>query len=357
MIFILLFICIQFISAFRFSTRLSPKTENTENLCKRGFNCFRPQTNKPTSFSSLEEAKNQFKIARNQPLDQKSTNDVQGYLNLLKSHDDQAQKIKDDFLLTQISALTKIDKLDQPLKVFINDQPIDLLNYVSRGRFGVVFKGKFQKKDVAVKIFDRKTLDSVEFNREIGALKIIDKVDKSNKLVAYDAKKYIIVQKWIPGDSLYNILKSLDLQSAKGQKELEKLKEQYFGLNDQFYKKYGLIHGDIHPGNVMVDPKGRMHLIDFGKAEKPSSISDDFRTLSQNSQESIKFHWDLMVDINHFEKVVLKNPDGNLDFANDLYARLVSINNNGLAQNYWKQYQKASDHADRRRRQTKTVQQ
>ena len=75
-----------------------------------------------------------------------------------------------------------------------------------------------------------------------------------------------LLLEYIKGASLFDLLKNFSLN----EKQISFIKSSiYKGLKD--LNDQGLSHGDLSPGNVLINLEGRVKLIDFGKANYESS--------------------------------------------------------------------------------------
>ena len=74
----------------------------------------------------------------------------------------------------------------------------------------------------------------------------------------YTARR-VITMEWIEGISIYETQK---LKNAK--LDLKKISANFAVMFFNQAYQNGFYHADLHPGNVLVDPKGRIVLIDFG---------------------------------------------------------------------------------------------
>ena len=148
-----------------------------------------------------------------------------------------------------------------------------LTGKLGSGGEGVVYLG-FESTDrnkvIALKAFRSKShLNS--YQNEVKALKI------QSALVDESSENMIIVRPFVQGKSLYDRLKN-----EKDPLEYEWLVKEYNALPGQFRKRWGLVHGDVRPANVLVDQYNNFHLIDFGKTFK---VSEDPALADLHAQE------------------------------------------------------------------------
>jgi serine/threonine-protein kinase len=122
--------------------------------------------------------------------------------------------------------------------------------------------GKF----VALKIARKEHTDWVQprWDREVAALRRLDGV-ASPRLVDHgviEGRPYLVTE-WIAGVDIFT---AADLRRPNGREALLKfmieVARDYVAIHER-----GVLHGDVHPGNILVGREGTTTLIDFGFAQ------------------------------------------------------------------------------------------
>ncbi|RYZ72379.1 MAG: hypothetical protein EOP05_11070 [Proteobacteria bacterium] len=75
-----------------------------------------------------------------------------------------------------------------------------------------------------------------------------------------------LVLEWIDGPTLFDLAQAIVLTESEVDEILSQLRK---GLRD--LREMGLHHGDLHPGNVMIDSSGVVRLLDFGNSNAKKS--------------------------------------------------------------------------------------
>ncbi|KAG1731480.1 kinase-like domain-containing protein [Suillus paluster] len=180
-----------------------------------------------------------------------------------------------------------------------DDTPIDFTSQISKmlkrgspcatGSFGVVHrcvigKSNKSKKEVAVKVFkidDQRTIEKIgnAIHRELVVwfrLKhatIVPLLGIAN----VDSPFPALVSQWMSSGTLDMYLKQGTIAlSAKVELAMGVAK----GL--KYLHSQNVIHGDLHPGNVLIDDSGNARLIDFGLATVAGDVELQLSTLSVN---------------------------------------------------------------------------
>lgn len=178
-------------------------------------------------------------------------------------------------------------KPDEPLRaakdlsagaLFANRYVIEKI--IGRGGMGVVYRATDSRLDetVAIKtlpgdVMSRSPEDLERFKREI---RLARKITHRNVLRTYDYGEadgvYFISMEYVPGYTLSELLEEnprLAPRTAMG------ISRQICrGL--EIAHEQGIIHRDIKPQNVLIDPKGEVKLMDFGiarMAEAPEAMT------------------------------------------------------------------------------------
>lgn len=268
---------------FEKNQQFTPKSykNNQEyvHLCKRsGNNCF--------TFSKLKNIWKAFKIflknlwnklTRNQKkVDLKDS----FYFVLNNKNQEKSEHVR--------ASRSSVDR--KPLEKSLFSKPLVILGKkyklnprpLGEGSYGVAFEALDSLGNhVVVKFFKPTSSLHDDFINEAEALK------KTNRLEAADFTKIILVQKFITGTPLDEILtQKLDIE------EKQRLFGQYMSLVEDFAKKNEMVHGDIRPWNVLVDKKNNeMILIDFGMTRPLSSDSEIAKNQIADDKEKAIKEW------------------------------------------------------------------
>lgn len=164
---------------------------------------------------------------------------------------------------------------DGKIKIKINDswiEPIfeqyeNLMPIGEPGANGVVIKGthKITGRDDAIKIWLPREQNG---KNEVRVEQYIAEVQKVAKL--NDERIVTIHNAWIENDCYCCSMEFIDGITYKKWLELntDMNKRVYMLLKIfdaiVFYQSQGIIHGDIHTKNIMIDKKEKIHIIDFG---------------------------------------------------------------------------------------------
>lgn len=170
-------------------------------------------------------------------------------------------------------------------------------NQLKKGGFGVTYNAyhEVSKKNYVIKVpldIDNIIKDLELWKNEATLLaelddhrhivRIIDAFEENFKDEEnFQEKKIpVIVLEFIEGEDLAKII-------ASGKKIPEDKAVKYIyqiGTTIVYLKKNGLVHGDIHPGNIMIKDNDEAVLIDFGHAEK-------HRNFVYNEQTEGQYHY------------------------------------------------------------------
>ncbi|MGA2621911.1 MAG: serine/threonine-protein kinase, partial [Thermoguttaceae bacterium] len=144
-----------------------------------------------------------------------------------------------------------------------------VLDKLGEGGMGAVLKARHRRMDrvVAVKILPTaamKTAGAVErFHREV---KAAAKLMHSNIVTAFDAAEHqgmhYLAMEYVEGKDLATIVKD---NGPMGVREaVECTLQAARGL--QYAHEQGIVHRDIKPGNLLLDKKGTVKILDMGLA-------------------------------------------------------------------------------------------
>jgi serine/threonine-protein kinase len=153
---------------------------------------------------------------------------------------------------------------------------------LGRGGMGVVYKAVDTQLDevVAIKtlpgdVMTRSPEDLERFKREI---RLARKITHRNVLRTYDYGEaegvYFISMEFVRGYTLSELLDEAEGRKMPARASIGITRQISRGL--QAAHEQGIIHRDIKPGNVLIDAKGEVKLMDFGiarMAETPEGVT------------------------------------------------------------------------------------
>ncbi len=164
---------------------------------------------------------------------------------------------------------------DNILEIIINKkwkmvtfEGYDFVSKIGEGANGIVLKAKHiitQRVD-AIKIWlpnKSSRNGKVSEQQYLQEIRKVAKIKNHNIVTIYDAKIidneiYMCVMEYIEGESLKEWIKNdygIETRIDVCKRILETVLE---------YQRVGVIHGDLHGGNIIIDGENNIHLIDFG---------------------------------------------------------------------------------------------
>jgi serine/threonine protein kinase len=157
--------------------------------------------------------------------------------------------------------------------------PYKILEQIGKGGMGVVFLAEHQKlqRQVAIKVLPKdKTKDKVALERFYREARAVAALDHANIVKAHDVNEHdglhYFVMEYVKGANLQQVL---DQKGPVPWKQaVHYISQACWGL--QHASKKGLVHRDIKPGNLLVDKKGGLKILDLGLAR-----------CFQNSQDNV----------------------------------------------------------------------
>jgi len=217
--------------------------------------------------------------------------DIDGEINVLLKilkqflKEDAVHRAETLILQGKIKWLLGEEDVVFPVNLGFGDRELVINNYLGSGRYGTAFnvylKNSVDKKPLVMKIYHLHSI--MDLRREKFML------EKLGRLEFYDESLWMLIYRKIPGKDLSEVL------ADNGNQEM--YREEYMKLSKKFYEKTGYIHGDIRPPNVIVDDNtSKLHLIDFGRSQRPHTPKDALEALkyeekyAQNEYDHILFH-------------------------------------------------------------------
>ncbi|NQT13136.1 MAG: serine/threonine protein kinase, partial [Planctomycetes bacterium] len=144
-----------------------------------------------------------------------------------------------------------------------------VLDRIGAGGMGEVFKARHRTMErvVALKVLPLKAMKSPDavqrFHREVRAAA---KLTHPNIVTAYDAREHegihCLVMEYVDGKDLANVL--ADEGPLPVEQAVDYARQAARGL--EYAHEQGVIHRDIKPGNLLVDRKGTVKILDMGLA-------------------------------------------------------------------------------------------
>jgi serine/threonine protein kinase len=158
---------------------------------------------------------------------------------------------------------------------------------IGQGGMGVVLKAEHRrmKRRVAIKIIAPANMRSPEavkrFYREVEAAASLS---HPNIVAAYDAREHqgmhCLVMEYVEGRDLASILKQGGPLPVR--QTVEWMIQAARGL--QYAHDQGIVHRDIKPGNLLVDRKGTLKILDMGLARMEAGGESGGERLTQSGQ-------------------------------------------------------------------------
>src|SRR5262245_19245370 len=146
---------------------------------------------------------------------------------------------------------------------------------VARGGMGVIYRARKAggNRDVALKILPRSLAMEEEFrlrfDREARALAGLNHPNIVNLFdFGVEGDLMFLVMEFVEGVSLRHVLREKKLAPDRAVRIALDLCEAL-----EFAHKEGIVHRDVKPENVLIDPAGRVKLTDFGLAKRVDTES------------------------------------------------------------------------------------
>jgi len=153
-----------------------------------------------------------------------------------------------------------------------------VLDKLGQGGMGVVLKAQHRrmKRLVAIKVLPASAVKSAEavkrFYREVEAAA---KLTHPNIVTAYDASEsdgiHYLVMEYVEGKDLASVVKERGPLEVK--QALDCTLQAAKGL--EYAHGEGIIHRDIKPGNLLLDKKGTVKILDMGLARVALAVGSD----------------------------------------------------------------------------------
>jgi class 3 adenylate cyclase len=88
----------------------------------------------------------------------------------------------------------------------------------------------------------------------------------------FDGEYYVLVMDWVPGQNLAEMLESQGDPGLAPTLALGLLQQLATALDHLHGHRPPVVHGDVKPENVVLDPEGRIVLVDFGLVGMPGPV-------------------------------------------------------------------------------------
>lgn len=196
-----------------------------------------------------------------------------------------AQHLVDDKKLTPFQATVLLEGREIPL---VLDRYV-LLGEIGKGGMGAVYKALHQQMDrvVALKILPNDAVDSPEkvkrFHREV---KAAAKLHHGNIVIAHDAREdkgvHFLVMEYVTGSDLAALVRKQGPLSVA--KSVDYIAQAARGL--EHAHQLGIVHRDIKPGNLLLNKKGKVKILDMGLARIDAGETHEDRTVSMELTEA-----------------------------------------------------------------------
>jgi serine/threonine-protein kinase len=151
--------------------------------------------------------------------------------------------------------------------------PYEVLAKIGRGSYGSVFKARHRESGelVAIKLLsDSATRDPIllkRFQQEIVASRALEHPYIVRGLDFGDTPAPYLVMEFVDGVSLMSHLKAAGRMAERQALQITTQIAQAL----EYAHQRGMIHRDVHPGNILLTAAGRARLTDFGLVKCPES--------------------------------------------------------------------------------------
>jgi serine/threonine-protein kinase len=182
---------------------------------------------------------------------------------------DDPQPIGDEFVARNLLTRWQLEKLLHGKHKGFFLGKYRLLSYLGSGGMSAVYLAEhvLMRRRVAIKVLPTSRKDDSSylerFHREAQAVAALD---HRNIVRAYDVdqedERHFLVMEYVPGQSLHELVVKngpVDFVAAA-----EYMRQAAEGL--QHAHRMGMVHRDIKPGNLLLDEKGTVKLLDLGLA-------------------------------------------------------------------------------------------
>ncbi|MFT5143180.1 MAG: serine/threonine protein kinase [Rhodothermales bacterium] len=143
----------------------------------------------------------------------------------------------------------------------------EITHRIGEGGMGVVYKAQDTKlgRTVALKFLTRLGTDEETHARFLAEARTAAALDHPGICPIYEFGEHedqaFIVMASVEGQTLAERIKDGDVPVADAVDWVRQAAEAIGAAHDQ-----GIVHRDIKPGNLIVDPRGRLRVLDFGLA-------------------------------------------------------------------------------------------
>jgi serine/threonine protein kinase len=161
-------------------------------------------------------------------------------------------------------------------------------DFIGSGSFGQVYIGCHERTqdNVALKIIPRRALTSAKafeaLQREVQIMSTLDHPCIVNMLEYLEDEFFVyLVQELAMGDTLTKFITN---QGPMKEPEARAVFDECLSAIHYLHREKRVMHRDIKSDNLVVDPAGHIHLLDFGFANIFTGASPNFETMCGSPQ-------------------------------------------------------------------------
>jgi serine/threonine-protein kinase len=199
--------------------------------------------------------------------------------------------------------------------------------YLDSGGMSKVYRARNKTEDTPVvvkEMIDHLQFDSQLVDRFVQSAKIMQQLRHPHLARVLDLieqnGRYYVVEEYLPGGSLANIIDRKDPISER--QALEWCRDALHGVD--YAHQNGIIHRDLKPGNMMLDGEGKVKVTDFGIAKafggpRLTKTGAEMGTPAYMSPEQIRspHHVDHLTDVYSMGVVLYELLTGEIPFDGD----------------------------------------